>query len=69
MGYIGIDNDYLIQEIELIMKNNFGSDVTRENFNRRFELTARDILKSIKSIINSNKSIVKRDFNNEWSEE
>ena len=65
MGYLGLDIDSLVREIKLIMVNNFGSEVTEDNFEERFEDTKGTILESFSSSIDDNREIVLEELREE----
>ena len=63
MAYLGLNIDSLVWEIKSIMENNFGSNITEDNFNDRFEQTKETIIENFISAIEDNRSVVFEELN------
>lgn len=64
-----VDSGELCRETKLLMENNFGRNVTRENFDELFNLAKEQMLESISETIDENKDEVLKDFEEEFKEQ
>jgi hypothetical protein len=61
MSYLNIGLKRLIDEISLLMINNYGKEPNKKNFEMLFSFAKMDILESVKNIIDNNKEEVKKE--------
>ena len=62
MGYL-VDVNNLCYELYNVMRNNFGGDVDKKNFNSKFKKAKAQILEGIEDTINQNKETMREEFN------
>ena len=68
MGYLGLDVDNLVRELKLLMENNYGKEVNKNNRETLFNYAKRDILESFIDTIEQNKEEVFKDLEEENEE-